>query len=175
MATKQCSKCKQTKPVEAFYHNKGTRDGRAYRCRDCCLLRHHEFCAKIKHTEVHAKHCSTCNTLLPISEFNPERSSRDGHRKICRMCRRFETLLHKYSMSRAAYEDRIEQQHGKCAICKQPEIRKLRGNLAWLCVDHDHATGHIRGLLCHACNKAVGIMQDDPIRLRAAAAYLETA
>ncbi len=42
-----------------------------------------------------------------------------------------------------------------------------------LCCDHDHATGLIRGWLCDRCNIAMGLMKDDPARLRGAATYLE--
>lgn len=42
-------------------------------------------------------------------------------------------------------------------------------------VDHDHNTGHIRGILCQACNVTLGKMNDSPELLRAAAAYLEKA
>jgi len=43
-----------------------------------------------------------------------------------------------------------------------------------LAVDHDHATGSIRGLLCLRCNFAIGAMDDDPGRMLAAARYAET-
>lgn len=53
----------------------------------------------------------------------------------------------------------------KCAVCG------LTGSLK---VDHEHASGKIRGVLCHGCNVAIGHMRDDPDRLRAAARYLES-
>ncbi|QOC59453.1 endonuclease VII [Microbacterium phage AnnaLie] len=52
-----------------------------------------------------------------------------------------------------------------CAVCGATHKR--------FHVDHDHATGQVRGLLCGPCNQTLGLMQDDPARLRAAAAYLE--
>lgn len=60
-------------------------------------------------------------------------------------------------------------QQGKCAICGgDPKFPNRR-----LCVDHDHATGHFRGLLCGHCNTAIGLMKDSPEIMRKAIAYLE--
>jgi hypothetical protein len=61
-------------------------------------------------------------------------------------------------------------QDGRCAICGGVPNR-VDG---WH-VDHDHATGAIRGVLCSRCNHAIGLMEEDPQRLRAAAGYLEGA
>ena len=38
---------------------------------------------------------------------------------------------------------------------------------------HDPATGGVRGILCFSCNNLLGDVQDDPARLREAAAYLD--
>ncbi len=46
---------------------------------------------------------------------------------------------------------------------------------AKLMVDHDHTTGEVRGLLCHNCNRAIGLLREDPERLRRAIEYLEGA
>jgi len=47
----------------------------------------------------------------------------------------------------------LEAQGSKCAICEQP-MKKV-------CVDHDHKTQKVRGLLCQTCNIAVGLLHDD--------------
>jgi hypothetical protein len=59
------------------------------------------------------------------------------------------------------------QQDGKCAICKLISKQKL-------CVDHDHSTGKVRGLLCKKCNWGIGLFGDKPNFLRTAADYLES-
>lgn len=64
----------------------------------------------------------------------------------------------------------LDVQGGLCAICK--EETAFTGSYA-ACVDHCHATGRLRGILCAPCNLALGKMKDDPARLRAAADYLE--
>lgn len=49
----------------------------------------------------------------------------------------------------ATYTALLEAQDGHCAICPNtPKTRRLH-------VDHDHATGSVRGLLCHRCNRAL--------------------
>jgi hypothetical protein len=46
---------------------------------------------------------------------------------------------------------------------------------AKLMVDHCHATGKVRGLLCHNCNRALGLLKDDKSTIRRALEYLEGA
>ena len=74
--------------------------------------------------------------------------------------------LRRYGLSLADYDAMLARQGGVCGICKrQSGIR--------LCVDHCHATGRVRGLLCRTCNSGLGFYQDDPRLTRAATAYLE--
>ena len=77
--------------------------------------------------------------------------------------------LRKYGISEEEYGAMLLRQRGLCGICKRkPGKRRL-------CVDHDHKTGQVRGLLCHKCNSGNGFYGDDPRLTRAATAYLEGA
>jgi hypothetical protein len=63
----------------------------------------------------------------------------------------------------------LAAQGGRCAIC----VGEWTGHHIAPHIDHDHATGKVRGLLCVNCNNGLGRFGDDPRRLRAAAQYLE--
>ena len=76
-----------------------------------------------------------------------------------------------YGLTPKEYERMNEQQDGLCAICGGNRVRSdSDGSLV---VDHDHATGAVRALLCGTCNFGLGSFGDNPGLLRAAAAYLE--
>lgn len=75
-------------------------------------------------------------------------------------------LIKAYGMDAAAYGRMLAEQSGVCLICGDAPDGKP------LFVDHCHATGAVRGLLCTQCNTGLGMFGDDPSRLLAAAAYL---
>jgi hypothetical protein len=86
-------------------------------------------------------------------------------------------LLRKYGIGPADYDTLYEAQGGRCAVCGDPVkhyLRDLDVDGRGTCVDHCHTTGRVRGILCHGCNIGLGGFKDDPVRLRAALAYLGT-
>lgn len=72
-----------------------------------------------------------------------------------------------YGISLRRYNVLLRQQKNLCAICNEPSIGKE------LAIDHDHVTGHVRGLLCEKCNQGLGCFKDNIKRLRRAASYLK--
>lgn len=75
-----------------------------------------------------------------------------------------------YGLTVEDYEAMNHAQGGWCAICGGTSARS--DSDGGLVVDHDHATGAVRGLLCGRCNSALGQMRDDPAILLAAVEYL---
>lgn len=82
-------------------------------------------------------------------------------------------LRQKYGLTVEDYERMFRSQNGVCAICRRCETATRRGVLRRLSVDHNHTTNKIRGLTCQKCNSVLGYMDDDPLKLRVAAEYLE--
>lgn len=78
----------------------------------------------------------------------------------------FRRRLGRYGITTERYEDLLRSQGGLCAVCRDKDSLSL-------VVDHDHATGRVRGLLCHRCNTAIGFLQDNSVGVRRALEYLE--
>jgi Recombination endonuclease VII len=76
----------------------------------------------------------------------------------------------RYGMTQEEVAALLVSQDGGCAICGVTEPKGRHGGFH---VDHDHATGKVRGILCHGCNVSLGHFRDDPALLRAAIRYLE--
>lgn len=112
--------------------------------------------------------------IRPCEYCTTDFSSVDGRTKYCgeecaRTAKSLGNARYLYGITMQEYRRLWLKQSGVCAICKLPE-RTQRNRL--LTIDHDHETGHIRGLLCSQCNRAVGLLQDDPKVIEAAAAYV---
>jgi hypothetical protein len=92
-------------------------------------------------------------------------ADRKGQRETRLAAARRYHLRAKYGLADGDYDRMYAQQDGRCAICGT-SCDKLN-------VDHDHATGDVRGLLCQHCNIALGWLRDDPERAAATALYLK--
>lgn len=104
---------------------------------------------------------------------------RERYRQISAHVRQKDARIHSlktlYGLSQEEYVDMFEAQQGRCAICRRPEscANNQRTAKRLLCVDHDHTTGKVRGLLCMKCNHGLDHANDDILILRAMIAYLE--
>ncbi len=88
---------------------------------------------------------------------------------------RWHRLKNMFGIDKNIYEEMLSQQNSVCAICKQPESFKSkigRNRSEFLCVDHCHDSGNIRGLLCRKCNAALGGFNDSIKMLETAINYL---
>lgn len=70
-------------------------------------------------------------------------------------------------------KEQLEAQDWKCSICKTFGFKMREDHVSGMNLDHCHKTGKARALLCHNCNRGLGLMQDDPEILREAANYVE--
>lgn len=129
----------------------------------------------------YVRECRTCGQMLPLGRFPRRQGNRRGTR--CRDCEsayrkrrtrkqraaeRDRKLQRRYGITSADYTAMARAQRWRCAICARPPYPAG----SKLVVDHCHRTHQVRGLLCHTCNAALGLMGDHPERLERAAQYL---
>ncbi len=74
--------------------------------------------------------------------------------------RREHRLRQLYDMTIDAYDAMWDRQRGRCAVCSVEMVKtKAEDAKRYACVDHDHATHRVRGLVCHGCNRFLGAFE----------------
>lgn len=114
--------------------------------------------------------CSICKYPKLKKDFykkDKKTGRRDSTCKSCRIALNRERVL---GITNDDYWKMYKEQKGRCGICKR---RMYSKRYKVFCVDHNHTTGEIRGLLCHNCNRALGMFRDDPIALKRAIGWVE--
>lgn len=179
---KTCKKCEIEKPIEDFYFYKSKkfRDGLCRACRNqfnknwrrqkssSIFYKREELLKQDKNV------CHVCEKVKPLQAFSKSKHVTTGYHNTCKSCKSLADKNTKlkacYGISLDHYNQMLASQKGVCKIC----MSKLTGTKN-VCVDHDHKTQLIRGLLCNRCNRGLGLFQDDVKILLSAAKYLKTA
>lgn len=137
-----CSKCKETKLLEDFAKRSGS-------------------------SSVHNKIRSICRQCYqlhartwPSRRSEAKRIANKNRKKVYRHHIKVQGVGHE------RFQAMLDAQNGVCAVCGNTNGKRQ------LCVDHCHATGKVRGLLCGNCNLALGNLKDDPQRIANLLAYI---
>lgn len=101
--------------------------------------------------EYYTNKCNDCNRLYARSKNYQDESYNEKRR------------AKRYGLTVESMNELLAI--GKCEVCGRSDVK--------FCIDHDHETGKVRGLLCDYCNKALGMAQDSPEILRKLARYLD--
>jgi 5-methylcytosine-specific restriction endonuclease McrA len=134
--------------------------------------------------------CRKCGIEKPLAGFYKDPHRKIGYRSNCKVCERGRTrsrssleyiakkkLIDKvghlkkvYGLTPEKIQEILIKQDSKCKICGSTEFG-IKRNVPH--IDHDHATGKIRGLLCCHCNIGLGCFKDNVESLKSAIKYLE--
>lgn len=134
--------------------------------------------------------CSVCKEEKSLSEFPVRKTHRPGKPvSQCTKCKvaynkayrannkikvleieRKSKLKMTYGITLKQYDEMLERQGNKCAICS---AKKPGGRTKMFFVDHCHDSGNVRGLLCMRCNTGLGLFLDNPKFLLSAISYLK--
>ena len=121
-----------------------------------------------------ARVCASCEIEKPAGDFH--RQGKRGRHSYCRECfnaryrgkrrrlvdpavRKRQNLKSRYGVTQEQIDSLLASQGGVCAICMVVPKRP--------CVDHDHNTGLVRGVLCDRCNIALGIIENSDFKAAA--------
>lgn len=135
------------------------------------------------------KTCKKCGETKLVSEFHKNKATKDGFQYKCKECNlahvkdwqeknpdywktqknrlgsiSLQRRARTYGISVEEVQKLLEATH--CEICDTEIVGHKN-------IDHDHATGKVRGVLCGPCNRALGIMHDDVALLQKAIDYLK--
>jgi Recombination endonuclease VII len=175
---KRCPDCGYLKPRTDFRNNKANPDGLSFYCRECYAKRdkvtyraRREREGKKVREKINVptgyKRCPGCSEIKPFGEWNRNSASRDGYCSYCRACQSERGSRDYFKRTHGLTPEEVREltaaQDGLCALCRLAPAEH---------VDHDHATGRRRGILCFNCNVALGQLKDDPETLRRGIEYL---
>lgn len=145
---KKCSRCGQVKASTEFHQNIDRRcEPPRVRLKSAC------------------KSCCS-DEAQKWRQHNPEKARKIDQRYLGSLRTKRRRKARTYGLDEFELAAMEASQQGHCLICKE----FAEGGLV---VDHDHSTGHVRGLLCGQCNLGLGAFRDNPKRLIAAILYLK--
>lgn len=149
---KRCCSCKKEKGSSYFYKNKGTKDGLQYACKTC-----NRKTIRASYEKHKDKPCSICG-----------KGKRVKNATHCKDCNIERVLAGKYGIP----VEEVQRLRSKdnCDACgRSTEEAATERSFH---IDHCHDKGHVRGVLCHYCNIALGMLRDDPVRILKLGMYL---
>lgn len=118
-------------------------------------------------TYVSKRPCKAGHTIRFVASNNCvecDRLTAERHK----IARKINRIQREYRLPKADYLAMVKAQGSQCKICARAEEDHFK-----LHVDHCHATGKVRGLLCGPCNQGLGMFRSNGALMRVAAAYLD--
>lgn len=168
---RKCRVCHETKKISLYHVDNGRKDGISSLCKVCALARKEErakYFRSIISITSGTLICNKCNEEKDVSKFPKCRANKNGYAGCCRKCnhernkrnptyqinKNESARRNQYKITKQEYVALLEK-YSVCAICGTNSGK--RG----LCIDHDHKTNKVRGMLCDRCNMALGFLNDD--------------
>lgn len=150
----------------------------SYEYRRCCMLCHEfkrrsEFPMRYQNGKPWKRHtqCRTCINKKTLA-WNKAHATPEKAQRV--------NLKSQYGLTPEDVAVMLDQQDGCCALCGDRPGPLENGwyktghfRESGLVIDHDHTTGAVRGMVCSNCNTGLGLLKEDPERLRRAIAYIQ--
>ncbi len=166
LTMQKCSTCNKVLPFEKFHKKSQNKNGYSHICRRCTSDKWKEYRKQDPNfAEKHKLRGSRWYSENREDKLKKNKEWRESHKSEYREI----NLKSRFGINNLQYDNILESQNNSCAICK-----KHKDEFSYhLVVDHCHATGKIRGLLCKKCNLGIGHLDDNIDILKSSISYLE--
>jgi hypothetical protein len=192
---KFCISCEISKPINMFSINNTTWDSVLYQCKQC--RREYErskwvMSDKTKKFRLNQemqvmlgmKTCTCCGQPKPLNMFHNNRDKWDGLVDACKPCNRLKVNKWRKDFPEKAKNADIKKNYG-ITLSDKLNMLESQGRVCAACgtdqpggkynewhIDHNHATGKVRELLCADCNMALGVVRESIPRLEGLVRYM---
>ena len=158
---KKCSRCNKDKSSADYGNDKRNLDGKKSDCKECEAAKSREWRKANPEKTIELGRKSAKKWL----ESHPNEAKVNDKRQ----------KLKQYNLTLEQFNALYEAQAGLCAICGLPEkqLHYRSHQVRLLSVDHNHATGKVRQLLCSRCNTTLGLIGEDTELLKEMISYIE--
>ena len=173
---KTCSECREEKTLSSFNRSSSTKDGYQNWCRECQKRKYDVY--RREHPEKQAArwkryYLKNRERMIQRTRSYEEKIGEAEFRKRWKL-RNMKAKFARYGITEEEYNQFLETQKQKCGMCLKTLNKKVPRRIH---IDHDHATGRVRGILCDGCNLFLGRLESPtyPEKLEQAQTYLRKA
>lgn len=160
---KVCSKCNTKKPFSEFSKRASSKDGYNVWCKPCKKTYDSEYFEKNREKTLQRNREYKAKDPKKWSEYG--KAYYISNKEEMRSKNKEARMKAKYGVTHSDVKHILIEQDNKCAICNDDIAHRH-------VIDHNHATGEVRGLLCFNCNASLGGFKDSPDVLQSAVSYL---
>lgn len=170
----KCTKCGGDGP---FGRDLKAKSGLKSWCRKCLAVKQADY--RRRNPDAWSKWAARNSTYLKARDKARYARDPEGEKERVRRYREAnpdkvaqweaKSKLAKYGITPEQKQEMHDAQGGLCSICHDP----LKTGKTGAQVDHDHASGRVRGLVCHPCNRMLGSFKEERQRFEAAVRYLQ--
>jgi len=162
---KICPKCKVEKLAEDFNKSKNRSDGLSVYCKDCnkeyreinkitLSNKKKEYYKSVREEKLKYNKQYFQNNISRCKDNNKKYYENNKQKVIKRSkVRRYKI---DFGITLEDFDKRLSLQQNKCLGCGKELTEK--GDA---CLDHNHTSGKVRGILCRNCNLAIGGAKDN--------------
>lgn len=154
---KRCKDCGVLKEAHCFFANTLTKDGLMNPCKECRKVQAARDYRRRRQSPAWIE--KQKESLRSWETRNPDKKRAKARRNYTTAKGRKYNLWFNYKITPEDYERIFQAQSGRCALCKRAENECATAKQHRLFVDHNHANGNVRGLLCIRCNAMIGVIE----------------